>query len=245
VFFWISITITPAAADTVTFAQYFQQNGSTQEWTISTSGDVTTVSASGAVDFLFSGVSGLPFSGAVDAMFTLSASSSQPGNCGVACGVGDSLDQFGYTGTFSFIDTDAGAAYGVNLLSGTFAVTGSPSTTGAQFSANVGSSSGSFDASSTAGNLEQLVMTSAFLNFNNQTEEDASWSLSSVVPNFFTSTVTAGQAYPGAGPFGAAGTGTFSSNPGPVYAPEPATFALMGAALLAGLDFLRRNKLYR
>jgi hypothetical protein len=60
------------------------------------------------------------------------ATSGQVGNCGVSCGAGDSFVQPGYTGTFSFIDT--ATVPGANLLSGTFAVTGSPSTTGAQFS---------------------------------------------------------------------------------------------------------------
>jgi len=214
----------------VTFGQYFQQNGATQQWSISTSGNTTTVSASGAVDFLFSGVSGLPFSGPEAATFSFNATSTQLGNCGVNCGPGDSYVQPGYSGTFSFID--AGAHPGANLLSGTFAVTGSPSTTGAQFSSSIGSSGGSFNASATAGNLSQLVLTSNYLAFIGETDENASWSLSSLIPNFATGTVTGNQAYPGAGPFNASGSGTFSSNPGPVAAPEPSTFALFGSGLL-------------
>ncbi len=167
-----------------------------------------------------------------DRLSTLSATSTQIGGCTVSCGAGDSFTQFGYAGTFSFID--AGRAPGANLLSGTFAVTGSPSTTGAQFSSNIGSGSGSFTASATAGNLNQLVLTSAYLAFLNETDEVASFSLSSLIPNFAVGTVTNGQAYPAAGSFNAAGSGTFSSNPGPVPAvPEPPTFALLAAGLLA------------
>ena len=105
------LTVSTAAATPVTFAQYFQQNGAQQDWAVTTSGITTTVSASGAVFFLFSGVSGLPFSGPESATLTLSATSSQVGNCGVSCGAGDSFVQPGYTGTFSFIDTgsDPGA----------------------------------------------------------------------------------------------------------------------------------------
>jgi hypothetical protein len=51
-----------------------------------------------------------------------------------SCGPGDSFVQPGYSGTLSFIDTPVGPDDGDNLLSGSFAVTGSPSTTGAQFS---------------------------------------------------------------------------------------------------------------
>jgi len=147
--------------------------------------------------------------------------------------------QPGYSGTFSFIDN--GAAPGANLLSGTFSVTGSPATTGAQFSSSVGSSGGSFNASATVGNLNQLVFTSQYLDFSNQLNEDASWSLSSLIPNFATGPVVGTQAFPASGPFNASGTGTFSSNPGPQVVFEPASIALLGFGLV-GLSTLRRRK---
>src|SRR5207253_9561485 len=134
---------------------------------------------------------GLPFAGPETANFTLHAVSNSIGNCGVSCGPGDSLVQAGYAGTFSFIDADSDV--GGNLLSGTFAVTGSPATTGAQFSSHVGSSGGSFDASATLGNLNQLIFTSSYLSFVAQDTENASWSLSSLVPNFTTGAVVANQ----------------------------------------------------
>jgi hypothetical protein len=181
-------------------------------------------------------VSGLPFAGAESANFTFSATSTQLGNCGKSCGPGDSFVQPGYTGSFSIIDT--GSAPGSDLLSGVFSVTGSPSTTGAQFSSSVGSSGGSFNASATAGNLNQLKFDSDYLAFNNETDENASFSLSSLIPNFATGAVVGNQAYPAAGPFIAAGTGTFSSNPGPtVKIPEPSTAGVLGVGLL-GLGFL-------
>ena len=238
---FLTMSIVPAMAASVTFAQYVQSNGALQQWSVTTAGGTTTtVSASGAVSFTFSGVLGLPFAGARNATFTLNATSSQAGNCGVACGPGDSFVQPGYSGTFSFIDT----LLGTNLLSGTFAVTGSPSTTGAQFSSAIGSSGGSFNASATAGNLNQLIMTSAYLNLAGQVQENASWSLSSLIPNFATGTVTAGRAFPSAGPFNAAGSGTFSSDPGPTATPEPASMALIGGGLLA-MGLLRRKMLYK
>ena len=232
----LTISIAPAIAASLTFAQYVQADGAQQQWSITTTAGITTVQASGAVAFTFSGVPGLPFAGARNATFTLNATSSQPGNCGVACGAGDSFVQPGYAGTFSFIDT----LLGTNLLSGTFAVTGSPATTGAQFSSSVGSSGGSFNASATAGNLNQLIMTSAYLNLAGQTQENASWGLSSLTPNFSTGAVTAGRAFPAAGPFSAAGSGTFSSNPGPIVTPEPDSMALIGGGLLA-IGLLRRK----
>jgi len=197
------------------------------------------IDASGAVLFQFSGVP-TQFVGAQTATFTLHATSGQVGNCGVSCGPGDSFVQPGYSGTFSFIDTQD--VPGLNLLSGTFAVTGSPATTGAQFSSSIGGTGGSFNASATAGILIQLVFTSGFLSFIGQTQEDASWSLSSLIPNFAVGAVTLNQAFPAAGPFNAAGSGTFSSNPGP-SAPEPGSVILIGGGLCAvALAMRRRGK---
>ena len=226
-------------ATPITFAQYTQTNGATQQWTISNSGSTTTVTASGTVFLTFSGVTG--FSGPEAANFTLSATSSQVGNCGVNCGPGDSYSQPGYVGTFSFIDN--GSHPGTNLLSGNFAVTAAPASTGAQFASSIGSSGGSFNSSSTAGNLGQLVLTSAYLNFAGQTEENASFSLSSLIPNFAVGTVTGSQADPSSS-FAASGAGTFSSNPGPTNAPEPATFGLLGAGLLC-VGFISKKKFVR
>ena len=233
-----AIAVGPVMAAPVTFAQYNQLNGNTQQWSITTSGSSTVVTATGSVLFTFS-VPGLPFGPSEAATFTLSATSSQIGNCGVSCGAGDSLVQHGYAGTFSFID--AGLFPGTNLLSGTFAVTGSPATTGAQFSSSIGGSGGSFNASATAGNLNQLVFTSSYLNFAGQTQEDASWSLSSLIPDFSVGTVTANQAFPGP-QFNASGTGTFSSNPGPSI-PEPGSLVLIGGGLcIAALTMRYRRK---
>ncbi len=88
-------------AAATTFAQFFQVNGATQEWTVTNTGTQTTVTASGAAYISFSGVTGLIFATPELATFTLNAVSNQIGNCGVACGPGDSYVQPGYAGTFS------------------------------------------------------------------------------------------------------------------------------------------------
>jgi hypothetical protein len=227
----------------ITFAQFVETDG-LQDWAISTAGTTTTVSESGTVNFSFQGA-GSPFGGVPQlANFTLNATSTSLGGCDVSCGAGDGYTQAGYSGTFSFTDGTVGALFGTNFLSGTFAVTGSPATTGAQFSSNIGSGNASFTASATAGNLNQLVFTSAYLNFPNATtQEVASFSLSSLIPNFAVGTVTANQAFPAAGPFAGAGTGTFSSNPQLLVAPEPATFGLIGAGLLGAGLFRRKTSL--
>jgi hypothetical protein len=86
----------------VTFVQYPQTNGAQQQWTISSTGSSVSITATGAAFFQFAGVSGLPFAGPEAAAFSFTASSTQTGNCAVACGPGDSFVQPGYTGTFSF-----------------------------------------------------------------------------------------------------------------------------------------------
>jgi hypothetical protein len=231
------VATTSAMAVPITFAQYIQTNGVNQQWNVSTTGGATTVSAAGQVFFSFSGIPGVPFSGPEPATFTFNATSGQFGNCGVNCGPGDSFVQPGFVGTFSFIDN--GLHPGANLLSGTFAVTGSPATTGGQFSSSIGSSGGSFNASATAGNLAQLVLTSTYLTFLNGTQENASWSLSSLIPNFTTGPVTGGNhAFPGS-LFNAAGSGTFSVAIPPEPIAEPSTFGLIALAL-SGLAMVRR-----
>jgi len=229
----------------VTFASYGETDSSVQQWAIFTSGLTTTVTASGSVQFEFgSSITGLPFSGFQTATFNLSATSNSIGNCGgivvPTCANGDSYGQPGYSGIFSIIDTSLPTGF-QNLLSGTFAVTGSSATTGAQFSSNIGSSGGSFNASSTDTNLLQLVLTSSYLNFSGLTE-DASFSLSSLDPAFAIGSVSNGtQAYPASGTFTASGTGTFSSDTPPALTPEPATLALIGVGLF-GLGVVRRGK---
>jgi hypothetical protein len=72
--------------------------------------------------------------------------------------------------------------------------------------------------------LALIVLSSAYLTFVGPTQQTASFSLSSLLPNFAVGTVVNGdEAYPAAGPFNASGAGTFSSNPGPSAVPQPAT----------------------
>lgn len=233
-----------------TFAQYAQTNGAQQQWSLSeaTVGSITTttVSATGAVEFEFSGVPGVPFSGDQAATFSLTATkTTDKGNCGTACAANDSYTQPGYSGMFSFTDT----ALGTNLLSGTFAIkTGDPLTTGAQLGSTIGGHGGSFDASDDSGNLTQIVLTSKYLTFADVTSETASWSLSSLETSlgagFGVGAITTGAAYP-SGTFTAAGTGTFSTTPAPSSAtPEPGTLVLIGGGLLS-LGIARRRKLFK
>jgi hypothetical protein len=245
------ISASPSIAQ-VTFAQYDQTNGSIQQWTLSeaTASDITTttITATGAVQFMFGGVSGLPFSGPEAATFTLNATTTQAGQCSSStCSNGNVFDQTGYSGTFSFID--AGLDPGANLLSGTFATTGIPSQSGGSFNSEIGANGGGLMASTDATNVADVVFTSAFLNFAGETSETAAWSLSSLEDSlaedgFSTTATTNGQAYPNE-TFGAAGGGTFSASMSPLTAtPDAPTFGLIGCGLL-GIGLLRRAGVLR
>ena len=224
------LAVSPAMATPITFAQYIQLNGTQQQWTISTVAGTTTISASGQEELLFS----VPLTPALSqprtANFTLSATSTGIGDCDIAGCLSGSYTQPGYHGTFSFIDS----SLGTNLLSGTFTVSGNPGS-GATFTAEIGGHGGAFDATANLGNLSQLVFTSDYMSFAGAIQEDASWSLSSLIPNFLVD----GAPRP-AGRYRAAGSGTFSVD----NVPEPATLSLMGGALL-GLGLLRRKMLSR
>jgi len=235
----------------VTFAQFDQTNGSAQQWTLSeaTASEITTttLTASGSVEFTFGVLPGLPFTNGEPATFTFSATSTQSGQCNQpTCANGNSFDQAGYSGTFSFID--AGSNPGANLLSGTFSTTGNPSQTGGSFGADIGANEGTFTASTDATNPAQVTFTSAYLSFVGAGSETASFSLSSLedalpTNNYFVTTSTINsQAYP-AQQFTAAGDGTFSSDQAPISAtPEPATLGLIGCGLLGFGIFFRATR---
>ena len=124
--------LAPGSATAEQIAQYFQTGGADQ-WSISTSGITTTITASGSVFFLYD-LGGTPFSGPELATFSLTATSDTIGNCATNCSNGDDFTQAGYSGSFSF--TDIGSVDpGSDLLSGVFTV----ASTGATLATAIGS----------------------------------------------------------------------------------------------------------
>jgi len=249
------IQCVPASASTITFMQDTQALLN-NEWTITNNGSNTiTISAAGLTNMTF-GNTGTFLDGLspLQANFTLSAVSSTAGSCNNTCANNDPFNESNFSGSFHFLATSLdnflySIPVGTNLLSGTFNVTLGQH--GATFSSAAGNGSATLQDSTDPLNTTQLVFSSAYLDFSGQTGENASFSLSSVSPNFaLTSPLPAGcgasplaqcTAFP-AGSFTAAGTGTFASAPG--FAPEPGTMTLFtaGAGLLALLGRRARSK---
>ncbi len=240
------IAVAPAMANTITFAQYSDVSGG-QDWNITTAGSgcntpaspcSTTISVtSSGFNSLFifvpgSGLGTVP----VDADFTFTATSTAIGNCGVACATGDSFTQGGYSGSFSYVGL-SGPYAGLTLLTATFA--------NATFgNLNIGEGTGgvSYSGSLTL-NPGNLTMSSQVLNFTalQQTEEDASWTFSSLNPLFSVGTVSASdQAYPSATTFLATASGTFATQPGFLAEPDSLTLTSLGFGLCALAFVLRR-----
>src|SRR5262249_1037465 len=93
--------------------------------------------------------------------------------------------------------------------------------------------SGGFSASSISGTV---TFSSDFLDFGAAIQRDIGLSFSSIVPSL---SIGANGFFNN---FSAAGTGTFSSNPVPVFIPEPSTYMLMGVGLASAAVWLLRRR---
>jgi hypothetical protein len=240
------MAVAPAMANTITFAQYSDVSAG-QDWNVVTSGagcNTPAIPCSTTISVTSSGFNSLfifvPGSGlgtvAVPADFTFTATSTDtPGNCGVACASSDSFTQGGYTGSFSYVGL--GPYAGLTLLSATFM----NATLG---NVNIGEGTGGVSYSgSLILNPGNLTMSSQVLNFTAlpQTEEDASWTFSSVNPLFSVGTVSASdQAYLSVGTFKATASGTFATQPGFIAEPDSLTLTSFGFGL-CGLAFVLRR----
>ena len=226
-----------ANAQLTTFAQFFQSTGGspfsyTSSGTAGAGGSATMSATNVPIIFQYLGIANLPadLAGLQSAHLTFTSFTS----------LGPTISSNGFDNVFNGSgvnsamititrDTPAGEGNGSQTI--LLQVIFTPFT----FSGSGGS--GGLSASSLTGTVTFM---SDFLTFPSSVERDLGLTFSSIVPGlsigangFFNS-------------FTAAGTGTFSSNPVPIFIPEPSTYMLMGVGLIGALGLaLRRRRVAR
>jgi PEP-CTERM motif len=239
--FALTVSVAPALANSIIFAQYNQTSASPTLALTSTlvPQNDPSLPATYQVDITdrelvsFSyNVGGTPFIGPQDATLVLTATSFVSGACPTtsSCQSGG-FTESGFSGSFTFTLSQPQFG-GRNLLSGTFDLL-SP---GAQLATTVGGTSGTLEATTTSSNL---TFTSDFLNFGATTARDATFSLSSIFPRFSAISTTFGNnRFPNN--FSAIGSGAFAETI--VVVPEPSMFGLLASGLLGGLCLWQRKR---
>ncbi len=209
-------------AQTVTFAQFFEVNGSNDFAFINNGSSATfnTVAGGSEISFVYQNIAGLPgeLSGPQAAHIFVSAGTSTPamfnGN--------RTVQSFNQTFTIQILrDTPASLLIGsgsrTNLLT---VVVSSTGTSTADLTGDSGGSAAAYTATTPN---QVLTFTSDFLDFSAPTtERNLALSFSSVEPNYSMGNGGFLRS------FGAAGSGTFASNPGPVYNPPTAAGSPIG-----------------
>jgi hypothetical protein len=207
-------------AQTTTFAQFVEQNGS-QDFVFTnntSSATFNTIGGGSPVFFFYQNISGLPVAlqGTQFAHLTVTATTTQT----ATSGAGNLTQPLNQTVTISIIrDTPAppgtGGGSRTNLLTAVVTTNSSPP----DITGSVNGSSATFSATTAPQNV---VFSSDFVSFALSTQRNLGLSFSSVTPNL---NLGAGNFLQS---FTAAATGTFASNPAPVYAPPTAASVVLG-----------------
>ncbi len=220
----VAASVSHVAAQTTTFAQFFEQLG-TQDFGFinnTTSGNFNTVPGGSPVFFLYSNIAGLDPSlqGIQSARLYITTTTTAPG----FSSSGTVTQPLNQTVTMQIL-RDVPAPPGVgggsrtNLLTAIFTPAG-------QTPAIVGADGGNSGTLSVTTPDHTVTFTSHFLSFASTTARNLAFSFSSVSPSFSL----------GGGSFlqtlSAAGSGTFASNPVPVYLGPTAAAVSVGGRVV-------------
>lgn len=227
----------PAAASSVTFAQF--TDSGTQNFILTNNADGSeTLSMSAPVSFTYSNITGLPYSlqGQLPAIFTLTANSDQ--NVGIVTISGSQYAYIGqFVGTFQFTAQGSGYNGKTDLLSGTFE-------TQSVLLGVEGGQSATFSDSTSSTNTTEVSMTSNVVNML-PLQENFALSLSSI---YDTQQHDSGFNVGGPGNtdvdnFQSSVTGTFASDPAPIFSDEsnPFDYVVVGLFSLLLVAIIRKR----
>lgn len=225
-------SILTVSGQTTTFAQFLEQNG-TQDFVFTnntSSAAFNTIGGGSPIAFRYQNISGLPpaLQGFQDAHMFVTTTTTQPG----APNGGNVVQPFNQVVTVQiFRDTPAPIGVGSGSRTNLLTAIISPNANAPTISGSNGGNSATFSATTPDHNV---VFSSDFIGFGLTTDRNLGLSFSSVTPNlslsgsFLTS-------------FTAAGTGTFASNPPPVYVPPTAAGASVSGQVFATSGVGLRN----
>ena len=219
-------------AQLTTFAQFFQNAGGnpfsyTSTGTAGSGGSAMFGVNSLAIDFKYFSIAGLPadLSGFQSAHLTFTSFTTM-GPTVSSNGFDEIFNGSGANSAMITITRDTPAAEGNGSRTLLLQVIFTPYT----FSGSGGS--GGMSASSLSGTVN---FSSDFLDFSAAVERDVGLSFSSIIPGL---TVGPNGFFVD---FTAAGTGTFSSQPGPIFIPEPSTYLILAVGVMLALVGLARR----
>jgi len=227
------VSILTVSGQTTTFAQFLEQNG-TQDFVFTnntTSGTFTTIGGGSPISFRYQNISGLPaaLTGFQDAHMFVSSTTTQSG----APNGGNVVQPFNQTVTVQiFRDTPAPIGVGSGSRTNLLTAVITPNVNAPTISGSNGGNSATFSATTPDHNV---VFSSDFIGFGLTTDRNLGLSFSSVTANL---SLGAGSFL---NSFTAAGTGTFASNPVPVYAPPTAAGATVSGQVFAAAGIGLRN----
>ncbi|MGA8593692.1 MAG: hypothetical protein WB676_03020 [Bryobacteraceae bacterium] len=228
-----------AAASSVTFAQF--TDSGTQNFLLTNNTDGSqTLSISSPVSFTYSNIPGLPYSlqGPLPAIFTLTANSNQ--SVGIVTINGSQYAYIsGFVGSLQFTAQGSGYDGNTNLLSGTFK-------TQSVLIGVEGGQSANFSDSTSSTNTAEVNLTSNVVTML-PLQENFALSLSSI---FDTQQHDSGFNVGGPGNtdvdnFQASVTGTFASDPAPIFSDESEPFDYVVVGLLSFLLVVIIRKKFR